>query len=154
MRHVDQRVPNLLKVFPGVIVVGPRAIGKSTTARRYARTVVNLDSRVQSAFFRSDPDAALLGLAEPVLFDEWQEVSDLLGALKRSIDLEYRPGRYIFTGSISAKLDHAMWPATGRLAQVEMFGVTVAELLGSPSTTFISRLEKGSLQSFPAYMNL
>lgn len=95
IRHADQSVPNLLKVFPGVIIAGPRAIGKSTTARRYARTVVSLDSRGQSAFFRSDPDAALLDLAEPVLFDEWQEVPDILGAIKRSIDLDYRPGRYI-----------------------------------------------------------
>lgn len=34
-----------------------------------------------------------------------------------------------------------------------MFGLTMAELHGSPSTAFISRLEKGSLQSFPAIRN-
>ena len=153
IRHIDQSLQDLLKILPGVMIAGPRATGKSTTARRYAKTVVSLDSPSQSAFFRSDPDAALLGLEEPVLFDEWQEVPGILGALKRSIDLDYRPGRFILAGSVHAKFDQLMWPATGRLAQVEMFGLTMAERLGSASTTFIPRLEIGSLQGFPPIQN-
>lgn len=61
------------------MVTGARAVGKTTTARRLARSVVRLDQPDGAAAFRADPDAALSALAEPVLLDEWQSVEDVLG---------------------------------------------------------------------------
>jgi hypothetical protein len=58
----------------------------------YARTVVRLDSDAEAAAFRADPDVALRGLREPVLLDEWQAVPSVLGALKRAVDDDLRPG--------------------------------------------------------------
>lgn len=80
--------------------------------------------------FRADPDAALAGRAEPVLLDEWQDVSEVLGAVKRSVDTDSRPGRFVLTGSVSARLDAVSWPGTGRLVRLEMFGLTMRERLG------------------------
>ena len=72
-------------------LVGPRASGKTTTAARYARTVVRLDRPAEARVVASDPDVAIEGLAEPVLLDEWQEVPEVLGAVKRACDAEPRP---------------------------------------------------------------
>jgi hypothetical protein len=41
----------------------------------------------------------LTGLVAPVILDEWQEVPELLGAVKRSVDEDPSPGRFILTGS-------------------------------------------------------
>lgn len=60
--------------FPAVLVNGPRAAGKTTTARQHAVDVVPLDQPAQAAAFKADPDAALAARTEPVLLDEWQEV--------------------------------------------------------------------------------
>ncbi len=94
-RLAEPLIAALLKELPALALVGPRASGKTTTAARYARTVIRLDRRAEALAVAADPDAALEGLAEPVLLDEWQEVPQVLGAVKRACDAEPRPGRFI-----------------------------------------------------------
>lgn len=66
-RLVDPLITELLAGLPAVSIVNPRASGKTTTARRHARTVVRLDCPDEAAAFQASPDAVLRGLAEPVL---------------------------------------------------------------------------------------
>jgi len=49
--------------------------------------------------------------------------------LSYEIDL-ITPGRYILTGSVRAELENQVWPGTGRLPQVPMYGMSVREVLG------------------------
>ncbi len=142
-RHVDDLIETLLRELPAILLTGPRGTGKTTTALRQARTVVRLDREAEAAAFRADPDAALRGLDEPVLLDEWQVVPTVLGAVKRAVDSEPRAGRYILTGSARADLDAQTWPGTGRVVRVPMFGLTVREInkaLGS--SPFLDRLAR------------
>jgi uncharacterized protein len=51
------------------------------------------------------------------------------------------PGPYILTGSVRAELENQVWPGTGRLLQVPMYGMSVRELLGRASMApFIDRI--------------
>lgn len=129
-RLVDAEIERLVGVFPALMVVGPRACGKTTTSMRHSSTAVRLDRPAMANVFRADPDAALRDRAEPVLLDEWQDVPEVLGAVKRAVDVESRPGRFVLTGSVSADLDSASWPGTGRLIRVSMFPMSVRERLG------------------------
>lgn len=104
-RLVDKRLRALLADLPAVSIVGPRACGKTTTARRQAGAVVRLDRPAEAVAFEADPDVALRGLDRPALLDEWQEVPEVLGAVKRSVDAGMTPGSYILTGSVRAELD-------------------------------------------------
>lgn len=115
------------------MVVGPRACGKTTTASRLAASLVRLDRPATAAVFAADPDAALGDRAEPVVLDEWQDVAEVLGAVKRSVDADPHPGRFVLTGSVSAEFDAASWPGTGRLVRLPMFGLTMRERLGLSS---------------------
>jgi predicted AAA+ superfamily ATPase len=122
-------------------LTGPRATGKTTTAVRHARTAVRLDRPAEAEPFRADPDAALRGLEEPVLLDEWQAVPAVLGAVKRAVDAEPRPGRYLLTGSVRAELEAETWPGTGRLIRIPMYGMTVREQLRQPTgPPFVDRV--------------
>lgn len=126
------------------MVAGPRATGKTTTAARHAATVVHLDRPAEAALFHADPDAALAAYEQPVLLDEWQEVPSVLGAVKRAVDEDPRPGRFLLTGSVSADLDTVTWPGTGRIVRVPMYGMTVREQLGRiGAPTFIDNLATG-----------
>jgi uncharacterized protein len=140
-RLVDELINELIAEVSAVSLIGPRASGKTTTARQYAATVISLDTPGVAEVFRSDPDAALRGLAEPVLLDEWQEAPQILGAVKRTVDADPRPGRYILTGSVRAELDAHTWPGTGRVIHIPMTGLTMRERLGETERRpFIERL--------------
>lgn len=130
-RLADALVAELLRELPAILIVGPRAVGKTTTAQRFARTVIRLDRDAEAAAFRADPDVALRGLREPILLDEWQVVPSVLGALKRAVDDDPRPGRYLLTGSVRADLESETWPGTGRLARIALSGLVGREVLGS-----------------------
>jgi len=149
-RSIEPLLRRLIGELPAVLIVGPRAAGKTTTAVRHARTVVRLDRPAEAAAFRADPDAALRGLVEPILLDEWQVVPDVLGAVKRAIDGDPRPGRYLLTGSVRAELESETWPGTGRLVRIPMYGMTVKEQLGRPEAPpLIDRLAKGENLEVP-----
>lgn len=131
-RLVDGLITELLAELPALLIVGPRASGKTTTARQHAKTVLRLDEPRVAAAVQADPDAALRGLAEPVLIDEWQLAPSILGAVKRAVDaldVPRRAGRFIVTGSVHADLDHQTWPGTGRLVRIDMTGLAVRELV-------------------------
>jgi uncharacterized protein len=113
-----------------VLVVGPRACGKTTTARRHSVGRLRLDRPADAAVARVDPDAALLDGPFPLLVDEWQVVPDVLGAVKRVVDEDPTPGRFLLTGSSQADLTAAGWPGTGRLIRVGMYGLVERELEG------------------------
>ena len=148
-RLVDAPLVELTKELPAVMVTGPRAAGKTTTARQLSQSVVRLDQPAQAAAFRADPDAALRGLREPVLLDEWQEVPEILGAVRRSLEADGHPGRFVLTGSVRADLKDHVWPGTGRLVRLQMFGLTIREQLHQLSgETFLARLAKASVTSF------
>lgn len=149
-RLVDDLFERLFGELPALVVTGPRATGKTTTAARLARTVVHLDRPAEAAAFRADPDAALAGLPEPILLDEWQEVPTVLGAVKRAVDGAYRAGRFLLTGSVRADLEEATWPGTGRVVRVPMYGMTIRELRGSVAgKTFLDRLGDGEALNLP-----
>jgi uncharacterized protein len=66
------------------------------------------------------------------VLDEWQVVPGVLGAVKRLVDQDPRPGRFLITGSVRASLFADTWPGTGRVLTVPMYGLTVAESQGHP----------------------
>lgn len=143
-RLVDALLDELLTDLPAVMITGPRAAGKTTTAARHAVSKVRLDRPAEAATFRVDPDVALRGLDEPVFLDEWQEVPGVLGAIKRAVDDDPRPGRFLLAGSVRADLHAATWPGTGRLVRVPMYGLSVRERLGGvDGEALIDRLARG-----------
>ncbi len=142
-RLVDPLLAELLTELPALMVVGPRAVGKTTTAIRHAESVVRLDHPGEAAAFRADPDAALQAFDEPLLLDEWQVVPEVLGAVKRAVDATSRPGRFLLTGSVRADLDVATWPGTGRVVRVAMYPLTVAEILGVRTRPLLDRVVAG-----------
>jgi uncharacterized protein len=85
-RLIDPLLAELIADHPAILVVGPRACGKTTTGRRHCRDRLRLDRPAEAAVVRADPDAALAGSSFPLLVDEWQVVPDVLGAVKRAVD--------------------------------------------------------------------
>lgn len=147
-RLADPLIHELLVALPAISIVGPRAVGKTTTATRYARSVLRLDVPAEARVVAADPDAALTGLDEPILLDEWQEVPAVLGAVKRACDRDPRPGRFILTGSVRANTEGRTWPGTGRVTRVELFPLTVGEQLGALTSPLVDRIARADYSVF------
>lgn len=149
-RLIDPHLTTVLRQLPGLLLVGPRASGKTTTIGRRARTIVRLAAEAEAAAFEADADAALRGLEEPVLLDEWQEVPDVFGAAARAINADPRPSRYFLTGSVRAHLQNRVYAGTGRIVTIPMYPMTVKEKYGDPSSrTFFDRVTAGSALTVP-----
>ncbi len=150
-RLVDPYVRELFEALPAVMLVGPRATGKTTTARRLGSSIVRLDRPASADAVRIDPDIALTAYEEPTVIDEWQLVPDVLGAVKRAVDDQPSPGRFILTGSTGADLTAAGWPATGRVVRVPLWSLTERELAGrAAATPFLSRLFQDGIDGVSA----
>lgn len=146
----NRTLTDLLRAFPAVMLLGPRSAGKTTIAQAFARQELRLDRPGEAAAVAADPDAALRERDEPLLIDEWQEVPSVLGAVKRAVDNDSRPGRFILTGSVRAPLERSMWPGTGRVVELPLYSLTEREISGrAPGKPFIDRLVSGELIDSP-----
>ncbi len=153
-RLVDGPLADLFAQLPALLVVGPRAAGKTTSVGRLARTTVQLDVPAEAAAFRFDADVALAAMPEPVLLDEWQEVPELMGAVRRAVDQDPRPGRFLLTGSARARRGTSAWSGIGRVVNVNMYGLTVRETAGrSRGPGLLDRLVTADLAAFGSPVN-
>jgi predicted AAA+ superfamily ATPase len=132
-RLVSAALAERLRVMPAVIVTGARQTGKSTLAehlvpgtRRYA-TLDDLD--VLDAV-RRDPEA-LLGAPGAVTLDEVQREPEVLRAVKRAIDRNRKPGRFLLTGSANLLLMRQVSESlAGRASYLTLWPMTRREQQG------------------------
>lgn len=56
-RLVDSLIEEFFEQLPALMIVGPRAAGKTRTAERHANRIVRLERPTEAAAFVGDPDA-------------------------------------------------------------------------------------------------
>jgi predicted AAA+ superfamily ATPase len=102
-RIIEERVRASLRAFRVVSLTGARQVGKTTLVRRLCaeegRAYVSLEDPVARAAAQADPDGWLEANPAPLAIDEIQHVPAIFPALKRRVDRDNRPGRYLITGS-------------------------------------------------------
>lgn len=100
-RHIRPRIVEALADTPVVLLSGPRQAGKTTLVRQFAgrnRNFITLDDELTLLAARQDPVGLVRSLDRAVI-DEVQRAPALLLAIKKSVDEDRRPGRFLLTGS-------------------------------------------------------
>jgi len=134
-RYIDSVLDDVFPELAAVMLTGPRACGKTTTAARRASSILRLDDEQRARAFAAAPDAMLAVQDFPTLVDEWQEVPESLAAIKRAVDSGSGGGRFLITGSVRARRTGAVWPGTGRVVPFRMHSLARGEIEASPDAT-------------------
>jgi predicted AAA+ superfamily ATPase len=126
-RIADEELRTRLAANGAVVVEGPKACGKTETARRQARSEVLLD--VDAAARQAaeiDPKLILPG-HRPRLIDEWQLRPAIWNHVRRAVDDEASPGMFILTGSSVPPDDATRHTGAGRFSRMRMRPMSLAE---------------------------
>lgn len=101
LRYIQPRIAEALADTPVVLLSGPRQAGKTTLVRQFSgenRKFITLDDELTLLAARQDP-VGLVRSLDCAVIDEVQRAPGLLLAIKKSIDEDRRPGRFLLTGS-------------------------------------------------------
>ncbi len=137
-RIVDDELTELLDGVPAVALEGPKGVGKTATALRRATTVFELDRPSQRAVLEADPTQVERG-EPPVLLDEWQRFAPLWDTVRRAVDRDPAPGRFLLTGSAVAD-DVPVHSGAGRIVSVRMRPLSLAERGVAQPSVSLARL--------------
>jgi predicted AAA+ superfamily ATPase len=126
-RTVDEELESLLAANGAVVIEGPKACGKTETARQKAASEVLLDIDVNAQQAAAVDPSLILPGEHPRLIDEWQIQPALWNHVRRAVDADKQPGRYILTGSAVPPDDKTRHTGAGRFGRLRMRPMSLAE---------------------------
>lgn len=151
-RAAEDTVARVSKMFPVLLVTGPRQVGKTTLLQRMAeieretggtgetrieRKYVTLDDPDARYLAKRDPALFLQRYSPPVLIDEIQYATELLPYIKMHADRSKRKGDFWITGSQAFHLMKGVSESlAGRVGIVDLLGLSDAEIYQEPSKPF------------------
>lgn len=135
-RHSADGLRRATEHFPAVLLTGARQVGKTTLAKWLwpDAAYISLDDPAEAAAARLEPEKFLRCRPGRLIIDEVQYVPELFRQLKREIDADRHPGRYLITGSQSFGLmAHVSESLAGRIAVFTLPGLCLDEVHESPT---------------------
>jgi predicted AAA+ superfamily ATPase len=145
-RRIEQRLAEALLDTPVVLLAGPRQAGKTTLVRQVAAKglrYLTLDDELTLLAARADPVGLIRSLDRAVI-DEIQRAPQLLLAIKKSVDEDRRPGRFLLTGSANLMaLPVVADSLAGRMETLSLMPLSQTEIEGH-SANWIDRRSQGS----------
>ena len=91
-RLLDALIARKLQTTGAVVLRGPRAVGKTTTALHHAKSSVRLDQRQELIHAAELTPETLLAGPVPRLIDEWQLAPSIWNSIRAEIDARGQPG--------------------------------------------------------------
>jgi uncharacterized protein len=126
-RIVERLLEARLRTHGAVLLTGPKAVGKTTTARCFAASEVRLDQdRAALTAARTDPRLLLDG-DPPRLIDEYQLADGVWNAVRGRIDDLGGKGLFLLAGSSTPETEARSHTGARRIAAVRMSTMTLLE---------------------------
>ena len=142
-RIVDSLLDKLLHGLPAVSVEGAKGVGKTATAQQLAASTIELDRVGLRSNVIADPQI-IATMAAPTLIDEWQLVPSVWDTVRREVDRDRTPGRFILTGSSTPSRDARIHSGAGRIVRLVMRPMTLPERgVTRPAVSFSGLLDGG-----------
>lgn len=142
-RIVDAEIQTKLAAIGAVLIEGPKACGKTETARQLAKSEVLLDVNASARQAASVDASLILEGATPRLIDEWQIEPEIWNAVRRAVDAR-GPGQFLLTGSAVPMDDATRHVGAGRVARIQMRPMSLFESGESSGTVSLRSAIEGS----------
>ena len=137
---MDDLLDELLPQLPAILLDGPKAVGKTSTAVQRAKTIKRLDRQDERTLAAANPEWITQGQM-PILLDEWQRLPEVWGNIKSAVDEDYSGGQYLLTGSLPSAETHS---GAGRITSIRMRPLSIAERELEKPTVSLKKLLEGS----------
>ena len=149
-RVADQELRQCLAAAGAVLIEGPRASGKTATARQMAQSEVFLDvDRRAKDMIAVDPGLVLEG-STPRLIDEWQTAPVIWNHVRRAVDARVGKGHFILTGSAVPPDDITRHTGAGRILRMRLRPLSLYELGHSTGQVSLSEVLTGQSVTSPS----
>lgn len=147
-RFATRLLEQALAESPVVLIHGPRQCGKTTLAQTVGDALgyaySSFDDAVTLAAATSDPIGFVGDLPERAILDEVQRAPSLFTALKRAVDRDRRPGRFLLTGSANVLLLPTLADSlAGRMEILRLHPLAQSEMAGVEPTFVDSLFGRG-----------
>ncbi|MFW9594139.1 MAG: ATP-binding protein [Macromonas sp.] len=147
-RRIEPRIAEALLDTPVVLLAGPRQAGKTTLVRQIAEQqrlrYLTMDDELTLLSAREDPVGMIRSLDRAVI-DEIQRAPQLLLAIKKSVDEDRRPGRFLLTGSANLMaLPTVADSLAGRMETLSLLPLSQSEI-GSRSANWLDSAFAGRI---------
>jgi len=139
-RLIDNQIKDSLSAMGAVLVQGPRAVGKSTTARRLSNSYISIDESVELIEMAKNSPEIILKGDTPRFIDEWQLSPPLWNAVRHEVDIRQKTGQFILAGSSSPTADITHHTGAGRIGRVTMNTLSLFESNDSTQQVDIRKL--------------
>ncbi len=127
-RISDKELQRKLSGSGAVLIRGPKACGKTESARQLAKSTLNVDQDAQvQALINVAPKRLLLG-ETPRLIDEWQVEPALWDYIRHEVDSRQEVAQFILTGSTNPEESAKLHSGAGRFTIVDMRTMSWQEL--------------------------
>lgn len=139
-RIVDNLLDELMPQLPAILLDGPKAVGKTSTASQRVKTIKRLD-RADERTLAAANLAWITQGEKPILLDEWQRSPNVWNEVKTAVDRDFSGGQYLLTGSLPSAETHS---GAGRISTVRMRPLSIAERNIELPTVSLKKLLEGS----------
>jgi uncharacterized protein len=144
-RIVDGELAARLMATGAVVIEGPKACGKTATARQIAASEALLDTDANARQAIAVDPALVLDGPTPRLIDEWQLEPAIWNHVRRAVDDRQKPGQFILAGSAVPPDDITRHTGAGRITRLRMRPMTMFEAGTSSGEISLARLLSGEL---------
>jgi len=148
-RLVDHRIEELLNAPVAIQLKGPKWCGKTTTAKHFSKSFIDLQNPSQGAnykFIAENNITLLLEGDKPRLIDEWQEIKTIWNAVRREVDdSPSKKVKYFLTGSVVPPDTEGLHTGLGRIVGLDMKPMSLFESGESNGSVSLSSLLKADV---------
>jgi len=132
-REITKTLVESLENMPVVVLSGMRQTGKSTLLLNQPqlkkRRYISFDDFNTLEIARSNPEE-LFSAKEPITIDEVQKYPEILSVIKREVDKDRKPGRFLLSGSANfLLLKKVAESLAGRAVYITLYPFTRREML-------------------------